>query len=419
MGFLSLHASKEMHIDGVIEVYNIGTYKQSGDTRTLDADALSFGGQLGVTTADFHGWYGAVDFMTTNGLFINSDPSRVDGSVLSNNVWQQSGKAADKANNITIIGEAYVGFHDKTKDLKVGRQKYESPLASTKEVRELPSTFSGVAAAYKSGGLTFGLAAFDSFKQRTSDAFYNILEHALGVNTELLTGHKEGELLTSKLIYKNKRSTFSLHEYYMEDFMNSVYVGYERKIGTTKLELQGLHQQSIGYFSTALEQGLVNSKNYEEGLFVSSVGAKVTFGSKKDSFILATTYTGSKKNAYSDIVTAFDGTPLFTDSITGNNLFRSWYGNALSSDSGYTADTLSFKAAYKHKLSAKVNSMFAVARFDQALGGVAQTDINAVLSWKTHGWDLAAKAIYVFDDAQVAGNKLQQYRLIATYKFHK
>lgn len=419
MGLLYLNATEDMHVDGTLEVYNIGTYKQEGEINTLDANALAIGGQFSITSADINGWFTKVNFMTSNGLFIDNNPAHIDGSVLANDVAVVSGNPADKANSIVLMGEAYVGYESKTSRLKIGRQKYKSPLASTKEVRELPSTFSGATAVYTGETLTLGLAAFDKFKQRTSDRFYNALEHALGVKTQNYTGRRGGSLYTAKLIYKTDKSKFSLYEYYMEDFLSSLYAGFETKVGETKWELQSLYQRSIGNFDRVLKEGSSSLGIYEEGLSVSEVGARVTLGSKEDKLILATTYTGSKENAYSDIVAPFDGTPLFTDTITGNNLFKSNYGKALAADSGYTADTLSLKVAYKHKISSSVKSMLALGRFDQALGGVAQTDINVVFSWKTHGWDLAAKAIYVFDDAQNPGQKLQQYRLIATYKFHK
>ena len=413
---LSVQAKENFSVDGKFKAYNIGTYKQSGDTITLDSNALSVGGQLGITTVDYSGWYSKVNFMTTNGIAVNDDPNHIDGSVLANDVKVVSGVASDKGNSISVLGEVYLGFDNKIVDLKVGRQKYDSPLAAQKEVRMLPSTFSGLNAHYKIGGHVLGIAYFDKFKQRTSDGFYNILEHALGLNTFAYTGEIKGSLMVASLEVNEK---LRLYNYQINNFINSTYLDYKSECKGFKWAVQAIYQTSIGNFDTALKQGLVNATTYQEGLNSSEIGAKVSFGSKINDFTLATTYTGSKSGAYSNLVAPFDGTPLFSDTITGNNLFKSQYGQALNADSGYTADTLSFKAAYKHVHSKTVKSYLALARFDQGSSDVAQTDINAVLSWKTHGWDLAAKAIYVLDNAHNDGDKLQQYRLIATYKFHK
>jgi len=418
-GLIMLQAEDAFKVNGKLKLYNIGTYKQSGDINTLDSNGLAVGGHLGVTSKKFFGWFSKVNLMTTQGLFVDNDPSQIDASVLARDVSTVSGNAFDKGDSITIVGEAYIGFSHEGTKLKVGRQIYNSPLAAAKVVRMLPSTFSGASAEKKWGDFSLGLAYFDKFKQRTSDKFYNILEHALGSKTKSLTNDTKGELLTAKLIYKKGKNKLSLHEYYIEDFIYAFYGDYTRKMGTASFALQALYQKSSGYFTQALENGLVNGTNYSEGMLASAVGAKVSFGSKENKFIIATTYTGSTEGAYSDVIAPFDGTPLFTDTITGNNLFKSLYGKALAADSSYVADTLSFKTAYKHKINQKVKSMISIGRFDQSIGGVAQTDINAVLSWKAYGWDMAAKAIYVFDNAQIAGNKLQQYRLILTYNFYK
>ena len=103
MGLLSLNAKDSMQIGGTLEVYNIGTYKQSGDLNILDANALAVGGQFSLTSADLNGWFTKVNFMTSNGLFIDNDPAQIDGSILANDVAIVSGNPSDKANSINWI----------------------------------------------------------------------------------------------------------------------------------------------------------------------------------------------------------------------------------------------------------------------------------------------------------------------------
>lgn len=416
LSVLTLHAEDEMKVSGKLKFYNIGTYKQAGTISTLDSNALSVGGQIGITSTKKNGWFTKVNMMTTNGLFVNSDASKVDGSILANDTYAVSGTATNKRDSISVVGEAFLAYENEALKAKLGRQIFNSPLASAKDVRMIPSTFSGANVNYRKGGHVLSLAYFDGFKQRTSDRFYNILEHALGTNTMTYTGQNSGALLVSSMKVNGK---FRLYNYNMDNFINSTYIDYKNQTGNFKWAVQAMYQMSVGNFDTALKNGQVNTTTYSQGLQSSEIGAKISFGNKEDELTLATTYTGSVDNAYSDIVAPFDGTPLFTDTITGNNLFKSQYGAALNADSGYTADTLSFKAAYKHAISKSVKSFFAIARFDETSKAAAQTDFNAVISWKVSDWNLAAKAIYVLDNSGVADNKLQQYRLIATHTFKK
>ncbi len=413
MVVVPLCADEQMKISGKLKVYNIGTYKQSGSVNTLDSNALAIGGQLGVTTKRVSGLFAHVNFMTTNGLFVDSDPSRVDGSILAKDIKAVSGIASDVGKSITLIGEAYTGYENESFMLKVGRQKYDSPLAAQKEVRMLPSTFSGSAMEFKMSGHRFGIAYFDKFKQRTSDRFYNILEHALGSNTQAYTGKDKGALLIASVDVNEK---FRLYNYRMEAFFNALYVDYKGAFSGWEWAVQGIYQESIGYFDTAMKNGVTLFGTKRQGMKVTSAGLKLSKRLDRDKYTFAVTHTADHADAYSDIIAPFDGTPLFTDTITGNNLFKSLYGGALDADSGYKAGTLGLKIAYDHQASQKMKMTVAAARFDRGLDA-AQTDINGVISYKLSGWDLAVKAIFVFDNAQVAGDKLQQYRLIGSYKF--
>ena len=423
--FLSLSSSllaadatkKEITLDGYVESYYIHTLRQNS-SNNIDAYSQTVGLELVATTPSWHGLYAEAAMMSDNGIFINDDPSRVDASNLANDVAAVTGNASDKRQNIAALGEAFLGYKHQHYDLKAGRFLYDTPWANQKRVRLVPTTFSGATFTYKRDSFTLGFDYIGSIKQRTNNSFYNILEHALGVATLTNTGRSKADMMVTHMsIGEGMR----LYNYHIEDFLNTSYFDYKRTISGYDFALQAIYQTSVGYFDTAIENGTAldasgSNINKSEGLKSAVFGLKVAKGFGKHKITLASTYNDYSANAYSHFIAPFDGTPLFTDTITGNNLFKSLYGKALAADAGYKAGVLALKGAYGYQITEKLKTVLSAARYDNG-AAASQTDINAVIAYKLQGWTLAAKGIWVFDEDQNAGQTFQQYRLIANYPF--
>ena len=123
----------------------------------------------------------------------------------------------------------------------------------------------------------------------------------------------------------------------------------------------------------------------------------------------------------------WDGTPLFTNMITSNDLFQSNYGNALNSDSVYVGGSQAIKVAYNQKFAKKYSATLAYLNTTNSRVGFdkAQQDYNLVLGYKANKeFSLALKGIWVQDNSSATANGtvsqlklLTQYRVIANYKF--
>ena len=406
--------AESLKVDALFTLYNINTIKE-GSTQA-DKAALSFGGVVGLQTHKWHGTYSHITFMTTNALFLMPDTNRIDTSVLGRNNAVISANPDDGKKSFSVLGEAYVGYKKSYFDIKIGRQAIHSPLADTKVVRVLPTTFNASRILYKNKTFSIGYTLIDQIKQRTTDRFYNILSHALGSNTLNYTGQNNGLMQMAEFHINITQHMKLLNYYYMlPNFIQSDYMQFNLKHKNFTLKLQSLWQQSIGTFDQRLKEGSTNLGQLSDGVSVFTSGAKICYKMSRDAFSLASTYTAYNANAHSSVIAPFDGTPLFTDTITGNNLFQSNYGKALNADSGYSAGVLGLKLGYTHQFKV-LKSSFAVARYDkQAVA--TQTDLNMVLAFKLKKWDVALKGIWVFDNNQVAGDRLYQYRVIANRAF--
>jgi len=417
---------------GNIKYYYIQTKKDKSYTNEADtsADANSIGGQVGFKTARLEGFSAGVTFMTTNPFLLSDDPAKVDTSIIAKDNGVLGGDATE---GFSVVGEAYLSwdYHDFT--ATYGRKIYKTPLMHAKEVRMLPSTFNGFYTAYRvDANQKVGLDYITDFKQRTSDSFINVIEHALGENTEAITGSDKGYVLVGSYTYTKDAATLKLYDYYAKDFLNSAYMeaSYDREIEGVACHFAGqfINQRSVG--------------NAEDNLAAASsvTGGKVIRSNAVAVLVSGTLAYGTLSIAYSNVfsddakhdslVLPWDGTPLLTNMITSNDLFQSLYGNGLKSDSIYIGGSEAIKVAYTQRfdgIGLKGVSLTAAAlRTDNdKFSKGAQYDYNAVLAYKYKKHiSLALKGIWVDESASAdetgAVTQLkhfEQYRVIANYKF--
>ncbi|WP_304545820.1 OprD family outer membrane porin [Sulfurimonas microaerophilic] len=420
----------EGKVNANVKYYYIQTDKDFASAPSTSANANSLGGKLTYETAQLKGFSAKATFMTTNAFGLDGS---VDTSILGkdNGVYYNDPNRAD--DSFSVLGEAYIKYTYDNLAFTFGREVMHSPLIDAKEVRMLPSAVEGAFIDYKlNNEIALGFSYLDKFKQRTSDRFTNIVEHALGADTMAVTGSDNGNVYMLDGIYKTDALEVRAYEYYAPDFMNSIYV--DAKIThkfdnvATTLAAQYINQMSVGnaddYFAA--------NPTYADGkINVNAFAIKATAKIDESAFTLAYSNVLRDEGSHDSLVLPWDGTPLFTNMITSNDLFQSIYGSALKADSVYIGGSQGIKMAYAQGFDftgykgfsttfSFLNTTNSRAGFDKD-----QRDYNVVLGYKydTH-FSLALKGIWVDNntgadkDGSVTQIKqLTQYRVIANYQF--
>jgi len=417
---------------GNIKYYYIQTDKDKSYTNepSTSAYANSVGGQLGFKTANFRGLSAAVTFMTTNPFLISNDPAKVDTSIIAKDNGARGG---DATKGFSVLGEAYIGFSYQGADIKYGRKVLKTPLMHAKEVRMIPSTFNGLYTTYRfDKANNVGFDYITEFKQRTSDTFINIIQHALGEDTRAVTGSDGGYMLMGNYNYTRDTLQFNLYECYAKDFLNSLYLDtiYDTTLEGIRLHIaaQYINQRSVGNAEENLAQtgSITGAKKIRVNAFSALVSGTLSYGT------LSVAYSKVLKDEqyHDSLVLPWDGTPLFTNMITSNDLFQSIYGNALKADSIYIGGSQGIKIAYKQRfdgigLRGVSLTLAAMRTTNDKFQQGTQYDYNSVVAYKYDKvLSFAIKGIWV-ENSAVADKDgtvdqlklLSQYRVIANYKF--
>jgi len=426
----------EAKTSGNVKYYYIQTDKDKSYTNAANTSAYanSIGGQLHFDTASFYGFRAGVTFMTTNPFLLGPN---VDASIIGrdNGVRVEGNPSGSVARQgFSVLGEAYLAYDYKNMGIYVGRDVIHTPLIDAKTVRMLPSAVEGTSLYYKLDESTkFDVAYYDAFKQRTSDVFINIIKHALGDQTKAITGSESGYVGMFGVNQKGENYSFKLYDYYASDFMNSLYLsaGYTMKLSKSKLSLDAeyITQTSVGNADTYLAE----TPSVAGGaISANAIGLKAGLAVGSSKFALAYSQVLKDDAKHDSLVLPWDGTPLFTNMITSNDLFQSNYGNALNADSLYIGGAQGIKLAYKQGYEtfglkgfsstlAYLNTFFSREGFDKT-----QEDYNAVLQYKTaESFTLQLKGIWVKNDTSAKADGtlnaqtklLTQYRVIANYTF--
>lgn len=442
---LSLHAAdsidtwfKDGHINGNIKYYYIDTAKD-GNQPTTSQHANSIGGQLGYVTGSLYGFKVGATLMTANGFALDKNLANIDTSVIarSNGVrldGSANGVHSDDA--FVVLGEAYGLYNRDNYELWYGRKVIESPLIDAKEAaRMLPSAVEGGMGSVKlQSGVELSAGYLSRFKQRTSSSYINIIEHALGANTRAITGHDEGYVTPMSVRYKNDSLSIRVYDYYTPDFMNAVYADatFTNKLNSDwsyAASVQGISEESIGNANSVAAKAIMGGEiNAQE------IGVKMSTTYQDTTLMAAYSHVFSHDGEHDSLVTPWDGTPLFTNMLTANNLFMSDYGKGLQSDTAYIGGTTGVKVGITQKLDfTGLKGMMAGLSYAQYNGSRfingSEEDVNGELGYTLGNLSLALKGIWASHNTSLLGNDphntasikvsddFTQYRVIANYKF--
>ncbi len=422
---------EEGTLKGNVKYYYIETQKDKPNAASTSAHANAIGGKLSYTTANWNGFQTGATFMTTNGFAL---PNVVDASIIGrdNGVRLEGNPSGEIAQaSFAVLGEAFLSYMYKDFTALYGRYVIKTPLIHAKVVRLLPSSVQGAFVDYKLNKGSVGASYLTHFKQRTSDKFVNIVKHALGDNTRAITGDDKGEVVVLDGLFKGDVSSVRLYNYYAQDFMNSFYidVNFKNKLAsgwTVHAGYQYINQKSIGNADNNLNK--VGSLTGGQRISSNAFGFKFVAGYDESKFNFDFTKVLADSNRHDSLVLPWDGTPLYSNMITSNDLFQSNYGKALNADSIYIGGTAGIKLAYTQKYDFtgfkgfKTTFSYLNARNSQF--DKNQRDYNAVIAYGIGNFSLALKGIWVRHSTSqdTVGNisqidKLTQYRVIANLKF--
>ena len=416
---------------GNIKYYYIDTEKVNPGVDT-SAHANAIGGKLHYETGELTGLKTGLTFMTTNGFALTNS---VDTSILArdNGVrLENSASGAVAQDSFSVLGEAYLQYSYDDVTAAYGRRVVKTPLIDAKEVRMLPSAVQGAFAEYAMPyGTTLGLSYLTHFKQRTSDRFINIVAHALGANTEAVTGSSDQDVIVASARYNKDAFSVALYDYYATDFLNAFYAdaAYKGKLDNGMgfgAAFQLISETSVGNADENLDQ--VGSLTGGKKIRANAIAAKADASYGESGLSVALSKVFGDSSYHDALVLPWDGTPLYTNSITSNNLFQSNYGKGLNSDSIYIGGSLGAKVAYTQGYGfaglkgLKTTLSYLVTDNDDFAD--TQRDLNAVIAYSVDNFSIALKGIWVRNNtaADATGtisqtDRLTQYRVIANYAF--
>ncbi len=130
-------------VEGDIRLAYINQNNHTTDPATKDDYATSIGGQLKYETAKFNNISAAAS------VFVSQKVSKLSGD---RNKDELNGDFFDaNKDSFAYLGEAYIDYGYKNFDLRIGRQKIDTPLNDRDDIRMLPNTFEAIMAGY--GGI--------------------------------------------------------------------------------------------------------------------------------------------------------------------------------------------------------------------------------------------------------------------------
>lgn len=385
-------------------------------------NSVAVGGWIGYDSAEWNGIGFGTKFYAVEGLRIHDKSESVLGSAS-----YDPSLYGDNFENYGFIGEVYLNYKVGNTNIKIGRQKLNTPLAGADDARMLPNLFEAVVLSNTDIADTTLILAHVS--KETVGTFANVYgaPSVLSLQSGYGLGYKEGTngkfadmgvialgagtdtdgVTAGAVIYKGTENlTFQAWDYYAHDILNAVYLQADYKWTcllnadmTMKGSVQFINESDAG---DALA-GEVDSTYWavKLGTAYGSLGGYVAYSQTGDS--------DAAMNG--GIITPWGGMPAFTQGMVTRHMFF--------------ADTsaIKFAATYNFQeltgLNLKATGYY--ASFDVGKKATYATDTNS----KEAGFDIKYQATknlnlrfrgnYPRDFKE--GLDWAEYRFIVNYNF--
>jgi len=382
-------------------------------------NSLAFGGWIGYDTADWNGFSAGTKFYAVEGASIHDGPAtsaNYDPSLYGDNFTDYG-----------FIGEAYLIYKAGKTDIKVGRQKLNTPLAGADDARMLPNLFE--AAVLHNNDIENTTIALAHVTRETVGTFGNVYgaPSALSLQSGYGLGYKSGTngnfadmgvialgegtdtdgVSMAAVIYKGiEGMKLQAWNYYAHDILNAVYLSADYGVQASdsvkmKFSAQYIGQSDVG---DALA-GEVDSSFW---------AAKVSSSMGALSGYIAYSQTGDSDGAVNGgIITPWGGVPAYTQGMVTRHMFF--------------ADTATTKVAATYKLNEMTGLnlkasayyvSFDIGDANTYKPGIAWTAEEAgfdIQYQATKALNLRLRANYPSDFAP--GLDWSEYRVIANYNF--
>ena len=147
-----------------------------------DPTGFGLGGSLIYKTAPYAG------FSLTAGLYTSQNLGLLD---MDDALFGRAGKdtfsrynsVSDNDWGMTVLGQAYVQYHVRETDIKIGWQVFEGFLARSNDTKMIPNTFEGVTLVSRDlPNTTFTAALFTGQKLRDHTDYHDVITHNDGKN---------------------------------------------------------------------------------------------------------------------------------------------------------------------------------------------------------------------------------------------
>jgi len=382
-------------------------------------NSLAFGGWIGYDTAEWNGLSAGVKFYATEGVKLH------DGSYSL--ASYDPSLYGDDFESYGFIGEAYLNYKIGNTNLKVGRQRLDTPLAGADDARMLPNLFE--AAVLSNTDIADTTLILAHVTRESVGTFGNVYgaAGALSLQSGYGLGYKEGTdghfadmgvialgsgtdtagVTTGAVIYKGIEGlTLQVWDYYAHDILNAVYL--QADYGWNCLLNNDVKMKASAQYINENDIGDKLAGDVDSNYWAVKLGAKY---SALSGYAAYSQTSDSNAAMNGGIITPWGGMPAFTQGMVTRHMFF--------------ADTNTWKVAatynFKELTGLDLKATGYYVSFDVGSKATYAADTNA----KEAGFDIkyqATKSLNLrlranFPTDFKDGLDWNEYRFIVNYSF--
>ncbi len=417
-----------------VEEESVGTF--SGQFRAFYVDrtmdnnhfignrnSLAVGGWVGYDSAEWNGLSAGFKAYGVEGIRLHDMAATNDPSWYS----YDPSLYGDGGENYGFFGEAYLNYKRGDTNLKIGRQKLNTPLAGADDARMLPNLFEAAVLSntdiqdttlvlaqvtqmtvgtfgnvYSPGALSIQSGYGLGFKEATSGDFAEMGVVALG------TGTDTSGVTTGAVIYKGiENLTLQAWDYYAWDILNAIYL--QADYGWNCLVNENVKMKASAQYINQSDVGDALAGDVKGNYWAIKLGAS---SGALSGYVAYSQTADDDSTLGHGIITPWGGMPAFTQGMVTRHQFFN--------------DTDTWKVAGTYKMDelvgADVKATVYYASFDVGNASYAANTTTDEAGFDiqyqaTENLNLRLRANYPTEFTGPDGYGWDEYRVIANYNF--